>query len=868
MENNWIITAKIHISEDNFNQWLVSPAKFITRAEIFNCDMTDTFVQTLLGGSIKAPGGSMANFFANELADMMLSFDKELLILHYDKFSNTLDFAFEINRYNGFNMAVYNIAMLLSITHYKNNNIPDLCILSNNSFNNAHYAIEFDSNTAKIIKIIAKDIVIPHRYQVIYDMLLGDDVLEEYLNKNVYELFTSMITKRLETDLEDIVLFSSPNQPAVITYDAKFKTDGTNVITDKGSIVKGANPRHFMSLGMHYGLSENTIFYKENIVEEADPASFFVLNYGYAKDKKHAYYKGKKICSLSCNFRTFKQAQGYGTDNINVYYKGQILENSDPMAFMPVGDSSFYKAEFLAKDNVCVYLNGEIIDYMDNETIESISKNFYKDQNGVYFVSILLEDLNPAEVRVLNEYYIADKTKAYYCDNLVIQKLENVNPIGLRVRSRLASDNVNVYFKGKVIEGLNGAEVDISYDNFCGYLQDNNSVYYYTNKIDANPATFKVLDFGYGSDGKYLYFKDKIIKEGNFQSVISLFDINVTVIGNTFNDSDIIELGGSYRKLKNKIYYSSFLIPDADTESFKNITVETPSSNINTNYGKDKKHIYYKTKILEKANVNDFSVLLHPDYDIIVDYIPSTAVDTNNVYYRGSIIPDIRPDTIMPFTIHRAWYAENNIIYKGKVIKDVDLDNFHNIEGDIYSDNKRIYYKILPVKDIEPDKVIILSNNYIKDDNDLCYLEEDREGYLTANSFRPHINSFDILPENNAFSFDRYKLYFKGLEVKDINLGSISMIGDNYIHDNEKLYCGNIHLENVNIGFFMLLGDGYATDGQNTFYQSKRLEPKNMLHILGSGYATDGITFYQYGNVLDNPYEHQYITDILGQSFI
>ncbi len=40
-----------------------------------------------------------------------------------------------------------------------------------------------------------------------------------------------------------------------------------------------------------------------------------------------------------------------------------------------------------------------------------------------------------------------------------------------------------------------------------------------------------------------------------------------------------------------------------------------------------------------------------------------------------------------------------------------------------------------------------------------------------------------------------------------------------------------------------------------------------MLHVLGQGYATDGVTFWLYGVVLDNPYEHQYITDILGQGF-
>ena len=59
--------------------------------------------------------------------------------------------------------------------------------------------------------------------------------------------------------------------------------------------------------------------------------------------------------------------------------------------------------------------------------------------------------INPDEARVLNEYYIADKTKAYFCDSKGVVLLENVNTIGLQVRSRLAVYNTHVFFKGSII---------------------------------------------------------------------------------------------------------------------------------------------------------------------------------------------------------------------------------------------------------------------------------------------------------------------------------------------------------------------------------------------------------------------------------
>ncbi len=867
MENNWIITAKIHISETDFNSWLASSAKFTTHAELYNCDSDDPFVNILLGGSIKAPNSSIANFFATEFSEMTLSFDKESLLLYYNNLSETMDFAFEINRYNCFKTAVYNMAVLLSVAQYKNNDKADLCLLSNNEFSHICYAIEITKNSTKIIKINNKNAVFPYKYSLIYDMLHKEDTLQNYMQKDLYDLFYNFIKKRLKTDLEDIILFSSPEHPAVITPDAKYKTDGSNVITSSGKVIQNANPATFQSLGSGYGLDNGKIFYDNIEIENVDVKSFFVLNYGYAKDKFYAYYNGEPICKLSCNFRVFKQGDGYATDNINVYYKGILLENSNPIAFRIAGDNTFSDAEYIATDNIHTYLCGQIIEHIDNNTITSIGKNFFKDKNKVYYLTTPLDMLNPDETRVLNEYYIADKIKAYFCDKKGNVLLENVNPVGLKVRSRLAIDNINVFFKGNVIDGLDGSKVDIYNDNFSGYLNDGNLVYYYMDKVDADPSTFKTLDFGYGSDGKNLFFKGKAVKQGNFQSVISLFDSSVTDTSNTLSDNDIIELGSSYKRIKDKIYYSSILLENTDAETFELVYINTPKGNIATFYAKDKNNVYYKERLVKQADVNSFSVLLHPDYDTIIDYIPKTAVDSKYTYYKDKIIEDIDPNEIYPFIIRRAWQVKNDIIYKGHIIKNIDLNNFHKIEGNIYSDNKKIYYKILPIENIDPTKVIILSDNYIKDDCELCYLEEDYEGYLTATSFTPHINSFDILPENYAFSFDRYKIYFKGKEILDIDLNSVNMIGDNYLQDKNHIYCGNVKLENADTAYFMLLGDGYAADGKNTYYQEKQLNTKNILHVLGNGYATDGVTFWLYGSILNNPYEHQYITNILGQGF-
>ena len=264
-----------------------------------------------------------------------------------------MNFAFEINRYNGFNTAVYNTALLLSITSFKNNDKADFCLISSKEFANICYAIEITKNGIKIIKINSQNAVIPHKYSLIYDMLHKENTLQNYMQKDLYNLFYNFITKRLKTDLEDIILFSSPEHPAVITPDAKYKTDGRHVITDKGEIVHlGRTDFQVKIRGYRIELEEI-----ENKINIEKTRTVTTTTYGYAKDKSYAYYNGEPICKLSCNFRVFKQGDGYATDNINVYYKGIFLENSNPMAFRLTGDNNFPEAEYLAADNIYTYIN-------------------------------------------------------------------------------------------------------------------------------------------------------------------------------------------------------------------------------------------------------------------------------------------------------------------------------------------------------------------------------------------------------------------------------------------------------------------------------------------------------------------------------
>lgn len=863
----WYIISKVHIAYEDYQVWLQSSAVFLSNINIYNCDTNDPFVSNLVGGSIKSPFSSMTKFYANELADMTLSTFEEIVIIHYNKKDSTLDLIIEINREKSFNMVVFNVAMLLSIVKYKNNNIKDICLISQENIDNVLYVIEFSNEGVNLHKNTIGNFVVPKTYYKIFNMLKSIDPISEYLEKDIYDIFTDFILKRLEKDKKNIIRFSSPERISIISHDAVYRTDGKNVLLRDGRIVKGADPISLFSLGHGYAIDKNNVYYEDSIIENADNKTFLILNYGYAKDKDFAYYEGKVICENTCNFRTLKNAKGYATNNIVVFYKDKTLQGSEPLAFQPIGDVTYSEAEYVILDDFFVYQNGKVVTGFDRDTFKSIGKNFYADINNVYFIVTKIGELKPETTQIINEYFIMDENAAFYCDKENIIQLEDfdtVNP-NIRVQKQLIINNNNVYYKGTKIDGLNGNEVEID-ENFSGYIKDSKSVYYYLNRIDTDVNKFVILGYGYATDNDKLFFKDKIIKEGvsigGKQFVESSYNSLTTISG-----EDNIQLGGNFRKLKNSIYYKSKPLNNVDSNSFKTFMFKHGENIIPTKYGKDNNHVYYKFNIIEEADVETFQALIHPNYTYSDLILPSVAVDKSHVYFKGKIVQNLDPSDVNPFAVPRSWISKGVVMCNGKVVDGIDTENFHQIEDNIFTDNKLVYYKIIPINNINPEKLLIISQNYIKDENNFCYIEEDKYGNLLANSFSPHTNSFDILGENEHFSYDRFAIYFKGLKIEGINMEKINFIGDDYLHDDTAVYYGNVKLENVDLGFFMLLGDGYASDGIHTFYQDKNLQVENMLHVLGNGYASDGISFWYYGEELDNPYEHQYITDVLGQGF-
>ena len=863
----WIIASKVHIKHEDYVSWLKSSAVFLSDINLYNCDTNDPFVSNLVGGTIKSPFSSMTKFYANELADMTLSLFEEIVIIHYNKKDGTLDLIIEIQREKSFNMVVFNVAMLLSIVSFKNNDMKDVCLISQEKIENVLYAIEFSNPSVKLIKNNIEDFVIPKRFRRLNNILTSIDPISEYLEPEIYNVFTELILKRLESDKLNIIRFSSPERQSIISHDAVYRTDGKHVILRDGRIVEGADPISIFSLGHGYAIDKNNVYYEDHIIKNADANSFFILNYGYAKDKNAAYYKGNVIGDITCNFRTLKNAKGYATNNTVVFYNGEPLQGSDPMAFEPIGDTSYPDAEYIVLDDFFVYYNGQIVDGLDRESFHSLSKNFYADVNNVYYVISPLVGLNPETANVLNEYYILDNNTAYYCDRKEIVKLDDfkLENSNIRIRHQIIINNDDVYYKGLKISGLVGHEVELD-NNFSGYIRDNNSIYYYLNKIDADINNFTILGFGYATDTNKLFFKDKVIKEGKFLDNAELIENNI-YDSTQISHNDNVDLGGNFKKLKDSVYYKSKPLIDVDSSSFQTYTFRHGDNIIPTKYGKDKNHVYYKNNIIENADVETFQTLIHPAYLSSDATLPAVAVDKSNLYYKGKVIEGIDPTDINPFMVPRSWISNGVVFYNGKVIEGINPETFHNIEDNIYTDNKLVYYKIIPINNISPEKILIITSNYIKDENNFCYIEEDNNGNLTANSFTPHTNSFDILGENEHFSYDRFSIYYKGLKIEGISMETINFIGDNYVNDDTSVYCGNVKLENVDLGFFMLLGDGYASDGINTFYQDKKLKMENMLHVLGNGYATDGIRFWLYGEELENPYEHQYISDILGQGF-
>ncbi|MGH7141179.1 MAG: DKNYY domain-containing protein [Minisyncoccia bacterium] len=247
--------------------------------------------------------------------------------------------------------------------------------------------------------------------------------------------------------------------------------------TQDGSMVLASSTMEKRYLGSHFSRDDSHVYYLGGLVEGADPNTFSVIpdmpvgqeagkdaSAVYAVTEECGGATAYKLSGSDPNtFRPIKDSNGsdtdYAIDSRQVYWWGFTPDASDfgPSAYQPIAG---------ADPNSFVILSG----------------GFSKDAHSVFYNQTKIIGADPTSFVILSSSQDA--------------------PI------MYAKDSSAVYaVYGYSIKNITGADPNSFQVLDLEYTKDKNAVYYYGNKMAADPATFRVVltesgpSWGYDKNG-------------------------------------------------------------------------------------------------------------------------------------------------------------------------------------------------------------------------------------------------------------------------------------------------------------------------------------------------------------------------------
>jgi len=316
----------------------------------------------------------------------------------------------------------------------------------------------------------------------------------------------------------------------VVLNDVFAKSDSTAYY--KRYSIPGADVATFTGLDKHYAKDKAAVYYcdeeregqnyyltKHSViikVKGARPSTFSILGEGYegfAKDDKRAYLKGvgfevKDVTTLSIIDAQFLK------DRYHVYFEQARVKGADPGSFRVLNN-------WYARDTSHVYYFGhhnELYNGIheipgDAATFTILDYPYSKDASAVFYVYTRIKDADPASFSVVGHNFSKDRNRVYLREKIlpgadaatfmVFPNEESLDDINH------TKDKYHVYWNDKQVTV---ADVAAFKPLGLDYGTDGKNVYYQTSMVkNADPATFKIYDHGYGEadaeDARSRYLK-------------------------------------------------------------------------------------------------------------------------------------------------------------------------------------------------------------------------------------------------------------------------------------------------------------------------------------------------------------------------
>ncbi|WP_374123752.1 DKNYY domain-containing protein [Leptotrichia hongkongensis] len=691
-----------------------------------------------------------------------------------------------------------------------------------------------------------------------------ETVKENYVkdSKNVY---------KIEADITDSIPVSSDNK----INTKKISLDGLDVKTFRAL----ENGKDVTSID--YFVDKNNIYYAyENLekIQGADKNSFEVLGNYIAKDKNNVYYNGKKMENVDS--KSFKNFGNFiGKDKNRVFYitGNEDIKDADAESFEIMGDTRYFRD----KNNIFVikYSNdfpdgqGFIkLPNIDRNSFITLSEEFGKDKNGIYYIGEKINGINPNNVRVIEEMGQ---------DNYILQS-ENNYYLTFNSNSDLY-DRKNDKIEAKKINNLNIDFSTFKYFGIFNYYKDKNSFYYHSDNdfkkiksgIDIKSAE-KVLELNdFVKDKNNLYY----FSNGKIEKI----NLNIDVKSLEFFD-DIDSSYSNYIKDRNNIYF-------VDNKNGKVKIVKNADKNtfqiVNGNYGVDRKNVYYNGEKLDsvgieglkifddsylKDNKNVYEIYTTDDGKTKIRTIKNLNIDVasfedifkeafykdkNSVYYVDMTedkqeLKKLEGADADTFELGIFSKDKNSVFIDKQRLEGVSPKGFEVLNSDLnfIKDYKNVFYldraedgiTFIPrVQNIEGVDVATLESvgksffkDYFKDKNNVYIVASERP--ISTDSINTKLNFYKLIGANpktfeliDNFGRDDKNVYFldkklKGIDAKTFEKISFSIVKDkNGLHillnsDDFGIKTRNLKISGLDLKTFKKLENGYYKDKNNIYY--------------------------------------------------
>ena len=279
------------------------------------------------------------------------------------------------------------------------------------------------------------------------------------------------------------------------------------------------------------GLDKNNVYFGNVIIPDLDPNKLEVIGNGYYTDGINSYffspfseldkessnyiYPYKKIENAK-NLKAYENLELFAVDGDNVYYKGEILKNTDLNTLKIIDKNNEYFAD---KENV--YYRSKLLPIKNSGKLKIVSSEqgdtfLYDEASGYVFIGDYTFDKEKAPYKVIGNngtnlynlifigkdgiyYYDSEKKKQLKAgDNIFIGNIEEISP-------NIFTDDENIYY-------FSAHSVRSGSRKNLGELLSRNTDICYLDKKDGWKKVKDIRESSIGSiwkkGNKYYYFNN------------------------------------------------------------------------------------------------------------------------------------------------------------------------------------------------------------------------------------------------------------------------------------------------------------------------------------------------------------------------